>query len=148
MKSRRAPGSDEVIVDILKAGGEPIIHWLFEFFTDVWENKQMVKEWNMATLIKLYKNKDDRKIYDNYRGIALLNTTSKIFSRIILNRFQNLVDCQLLEIQSGFRSNKSNIDQIFTLKMAMEKRRAFNKSLFMCFIDITKAYDSVNRELL
>ena len=108
----------------------------------------MVKEWNMTTLIKLYKNKGDRKICDNYRGIALLNTTSKIFSRIILNRFQNLVDCQLLEIQSGFRSNKSNIDQIFTLKMAMEKRRAFNKSLFMCFIDIAKAYDSVNRDLL
>ena len=30
----------------------------------------------------------------------------------------------------------------------MEKRREFNKSLFMCFIDITKAYDSVNRDLL
>ncbi|CAF4531784.1 unnamed protein product, partial [Rotaria sp. Silwood2] len=43
MKSRRAPGSDEVTVDILKAGGEPIIRWLFEFFTDVWENEQMQK---------------------------------------------------------------------------------------------------------
>ena len=89
MKSRRAPGSDEVTVDILKAGGEPIIRWLFEFFTDVWKNEQMVKEWSMTTLIKLYKNKGDRKICDNYRGIALLNTTSKIFSRIILNRIQN-----------------------------------------------------------
>jgi hypothetical protein len=148
MKSRRAPGSDEVTVDILKAGGEPIIRWLFEFFTDVWKNEQIVKEWNMTTLIKLYKSKGDRKICDNYRGIALLNTTSKIFSRIILNRIHDLVDCQLLEIQSGFRSNRSTIDQIFTLKMTMEKRRAFNKPLFMCFIDITKAYDSVNRELL
>ncbi|CAF1437436.1 unnamed protein product [Adineta ricciae] len=148
MKSRRAPGSDEVTVDILKAGGEPIIHWLFKFFTDIWNSEQMVKEWNMTTLIKLYKNKGDRKICDNYRGIALLNTTSKLFSRIILNRIQNLIDGQLLEIQSGFRSNRSTIDQIFTLKMTMEKRKAFNKPLFMCFIDITKAYDSVNRELL
>jgi hypothetical protein len=148
IKSRRAPGSDEVTIDILKAGGEPIIRWMFEFFTDVWENEQMVKEWNITTLIKLYKNKGDRKICDNYRGIALLNTTNKIFSRIILNRIQDLVDCQLLEIQSSFRSNRSTIDQIFTLKMTMEKRRAFNKPLFMCFSDITKAYDSVNRELL
>jgi hypothetical protein len=148
MKSRKAPGSDEITADILKAGGEPVIQWLLSFFTDVWENEQMVKEWNMTTLIKLYKNKGDRKICDNYRGIALLNITSKIFSRIILNRIQDLIDCQLLEIQSGFRSNRSTTDQIFTLKMTMEKRREFNKPLFMCFIDITKAYDSVNRELL
>jgi hypothetical protein len=148
MKSRKAPGTDEVTIDILKAGGEPVIRWLFNLFTDVWKNEQMVKEWSVATLIKLYKNKGDKKICDNYRGIALLNTTSKIFSRIILNRIQDLVDHQLHEIQSGFRPNRSTIDQIFTLKMTMEKRREFNKPLVMCFIDIAKAYDSVNRELL
>ena len=108
----------------------------------------MVKEWSMITLIKLYKNKGDRKICDNYRGIALLNITSKIFSPIILNHVQDLIDHQLLETQSGFRSNRSTIDQIFTVEMTMEKRREFNKPLFMCFIDITKAYDSVNHELL
>jgi hypothetical protein len=148
MKLRKAPGSDEITADILKAGGEPVIQWLFKFFTEIWENEQMVKEWNMTTLIKLYKNKGDRKICDNYRGIALLNITSKLFSRVILNRIQDLINCQLLEIQSGFRPNRSTMDQIFTLKMTMEKRREFNKPLFMCFIDITKAYDSVNRELL
>ena len=77
-KSRKAPGSDEITADILKAGGEPVIQWLFKFFTEIWENEQMVKEWNMTTLIKLYKNKGDRKLCDNYRGIALLNITSKM----------------------------------------------------------------------
>ncbi|CAF5049100.1 unnamed protein product, partial [Rotaria magnacalcarata] len=148
MKSRKAPGSDEVTADILKAGGEPVIKWLHEMFTEMWENEQVVKEWSSATLIRLYKNKGDKKLCDNYRGISLLSVTGKIFSRIILNRIQNSVDERLLEIQSGFRSNKSTIDQIFTLKMAMERRREFNKPLFMCFIDIAKAYDSVNRELL
>ncbi|CAF4836694.1 unnamed protein product, partial [Rotaria sp. Silwood2] len=50
MKSRKAPGSDEVTADILKAGGEPVIKWLHEMFTDVWENEQAVKEWSSATL--------------------------------------------------------------------------------------------------
>jgi hypothetical protein len=136
MKSRKAPGSDEVTIDILKAGGEPVIRWLLNLFTDLWKTQQMMKEWSVTILIKLDKNKGDKKICDNYRGIVLLNTTSKIFSRIILNRNQDLVDCQLLEIQSGFRSNRSTIDQIFTLKMIIEKRREFNKPLVMCFIDI------------
>ena len=147
-KSRKAPGSDEITADILKAGGEPVVQWLFNFFADTWESEHMVKEWSMTTLVKLYKNKGDRRICDNYRGIALLNITSKIFSRIILNRIQEVIDSQLLETQSGFRSNRSTIDQIFILKMTMERTREFNKPLFMCFIDITKAYDSVDRELM
>ncbi|CAF1490558.1 unnamed protein product [Rotaria magnacalcarata] len=116
MNSRKAPGSDEVTVDILKAGGESVTRWLFTFFTDVWKNEQMAKEWSITTLIRLYKNKGDKKICDNYRGIALLNATSKIFSRIMLNRIQDLINGQLLEIQSGFRPSRSTIGQIFILK--------------------------------
>ena len=122
MKSKKAPGSDDVTVDILRAGGEPVIRWLFKFFTDIWENEGTTKEWNIMTLIKIYKNKGDKKICDNYRGIALLNATSKIFSRIILNRIQNLIDDYLLEIQAGFRFNRSTVDQIFVLKLTMERR--------------------------
>ena len=81
-------------------------------------------------------------------GVLLYSIQLVNYSRIILNRIQGLIDRQLLEIQSGFRANRSTIDQIFILKMIMEKRKEFNKPLFMCFIDITKAYDSVDRELL
>jgi hypothetical protein len=147
MKSRKAPGNDEVTADVLKAGGPPVLRWLYEIFTDVWKNEEIVEDWNLAILIRLFKE-GDKQLCDNYRGISLLNVTSKLFSRMILNRIQQLIDNQLLEAQAGFRANRSTIDQIFTMKMIMEKRKEFNKPLFLCFIDITKAYDSVNRELL
>ncbi|CAF3323508.1 unnamed protein product [Rotaria sp. Silwood2] len=147
MKSRKAPGHDEITVDILKAGGLPVLKWLYEIFVDVWKNEEMMDNWNLAILIRLFK-KGDKQLCDNYRGISLLSVISKLFSRIILNRIQQLIDNQLLESQSGFRANRSTIDQIFILKMIMEKRKEFNKPLFLCFIDITKAYDSVNRKLL
>ncbi|CAF0801605.1 unnamed protein product [Didymodactylos carnosus] len=147
MKSRKASGKDDVTAELLKADGMEIALWLHQIIVDVWINEEMVEDWTMAILIRLYKNKGDKRIYDNYRGISLLIVVSKIFSRIILNRIQGLLDKKLIDQQAGFRPNRSTVDQIFTLKMIMEKSQEHNKSLFMCFIDIQKAYE-VNRELL
>ncbi|CAF1422686.1 unnamed protein product [Didymodactylos carnosus] len=44
MKSRKAPGSDAVTADFLKAGGEPAIKWLHAIFIDIWKNEEMVEE--------------------------------------------------------------------------------------------------------
>jgi hypothetical protein len=148
MKSGKAPGSDEITADLLKAGGATTVKWLHEMFVDIWKTEEIVEDWGLAILIRLFKNKGDKKLCDNYRGISLLSVTSKLFSRVILNRIQHVVDSQLLEEQAGFRANRSTIDQVFTLKIVMEKCREFNNPLHMCFIDIQKAYDSVNRELL
>ena len=74
--------------------------------------------------------------------------TRKLFSRVVLNRIQTIVDEQLLERQAGFRANRSTIEQIFSLRIVMEKYKQHNKPPHMCFIDIQKAYDSVNRDLL
>ncbi|CAF1602087.1 unnamed protein product, partial [Didymodactylos carnosus] len=73
MKSRKAPGDDGVTADLLKAGGAPVVRWLYEIFTDVWKNEEMVEEWTLAILIRLYKNKGEKQVCDNYRGISLLN---------------------------------------------------------------------------
>ena len=148
MKNGKAPGNDGISADLIKAGGLPMAKWLHEIFVDIWENETIIEDWSTAILIRLYKNKGDKKVCDNYRGISLLVVTSKIFSRIILNRVQDLLDKQLLEEQAGFRSNRSTIDQIFILKMVMEKSYNNNKPLSMCFVDIMKAYDSVDRDLL
>lgn len=120
----------------------------FQWQNGFMENETTVEDSSTAIFIHPYKNKGDKKICDNYRGIPLLVATSKIFSRIILNLVQTLLDKQLLEEQVGFRSNRSTIDQIFILNVIIEKSRNIKKSLFMVFIDIMKAYDSVDRTLL
>ncbi|CAF2995669.1 unnamed protein product [Rotaria sp. Silwood2] len=148
MKSGKARGNDGISTDLRKAGGKSMAKWLHEIIVEIWGNEQMVEDWTTAMLIRIYKSKDDRKICDNYKGTSLLTAASQGFSRIILNRIQNLVDIQLLEHQAGFYKNRSTTDQIFILKLIMEKTQEFNRPLHLCFIDNQKAYDSANRNLL
>ena len=136
MKSGKAPGNDEITADLLKAGGMPVLKWLYHLFVEIWKTEQMIEDWSVAILIHLFKNKGDRKICVNYRGISLLMVTRKLFSRMVLNRIQTIVDEQLLERQAEFRANRSIIEQIFSLRIVMEQYKQYNKPLHMCFIDI------------
>ena len=108
----------------------------------------MIEDWSLAILIRLCKNKGDKKICDNYRGISLLVVTRKLFSSVVLSRIQTIVDEQLLERQAEFRANRATIEQVFSLRIVIEKYKQCNKPLHMCFTGIQKAYDSVNRDLL
>jgi hypothetical protein len=102
MKNRKAPGNDDISADLLKTGGLPVLKWLHKIFVDIWENEEIVDDWTLAILIRLFKNKGDKTKCDNYRGISLLVVASKLFTRVILNRIQELIDRQLLEQQAGF----------------------------------------------
>ena len=54
----------------------------------------------------------------------------------------------LRENQCGFRKGRGCTDQLFSIRMLMERSREFCRPLFLCFVDLRKAYDSVNREAL
>ena len=50
--------------------------------------------------------------------------------------------------QCGFRKGRGCVDQIFTLGIQAEKAREYNTSLYLAFVDLRKAYDSVSHEAL
>ena len=148
MKCGKAPGIDDISADIIKAGGRALSTRLHKLFIEIWEQEETIDDWSTAIIIRLFENKGDKRDCGNYPGISLLPITSKIFSRLILNRVQNQLGKQIMEQQAGFQPNRSTIDHIFTLNLVMEKIRDYNKSLYLCFIDIQKAYNSINREIL
>ncbi|CAF0899024.1 unnamed protein product [Didymodactylos carnosus] len=61
----------DLTAELLKAGGMEIALWLHQIIVDVWINEEMVEDWTTAILIRLHKNKEDKRICDNYRGISL-----------------------------------------------------------------------------
>ena len=96
----------------------------------------------------IYKKKGDRSICGNYRGITLLSVAGKILAKILTTRLIPLAEEILSESQCGFRPARGTTDMIFSARQLQEKCREQQKPLYMGFIDLTKAFDSVKRELL
>ena len=73
---------------------------------------------------------------------------SKVFGKAILNRIRNVNENQLCESQCGFRPNRGCCDQIFATEILMQRTKEFKKPIHLCFIDLQKAYDSVNGDVM
>ena len=86
---------------------------------------------------------------DNHCGVSLLLINGKILARLILNRiFKHVVDEIYPESQCVFRTLRGTIDTIFCLRQLAEKTREKNQEMYVVFIDLTKAFNTVNRTAL
>ena len=65
---------------------------------------------------------------------------SKVTLKILQARFQQYVNHELPDVQAGFRKGRGTRDQIANICWIMEKAREFQKNMYFCFIDYTKAF--------
>ena len=110
----------------------------------------MPQQWKYAIIMVLHKKKD-RTECGNYRGISLVAHAGKILLKIIARRLSEYCERVgiLPEEQSGFRPNRSTTDTMFVIRRLQElARKKRIPRYYVCFIDLTKAYDSVDRTLL
>ena len=68
--------------------------------------------------------------------------------KILRDRLQQYVNCELPEGQDGFRKGRGTTDQIANICWIIEKAREFQKSIYFCFIDYAKAFDCVDHNKL
>ena len=138
---------DGISGELLKGGGSILTDWLLELIEEVWRSGVVPQDWIDAELVPLCK-KGDRMRCDNYRGISLLKALGKVLSLILLERLKKIIEPQLLEAQCGFREGRGTTDQIWAIRQLVEKSLEHRSELCMCFIDLSKVYDSVNREAM
>jgi len=105
-------------------------------------NQEGATNWTNATLTPLFKKKD-RTQCNNYRGISLLSVPGKVLSLILLERLQVIIDPQC-----GFRKGRGTVDQIWVVRQIVVRATEYRIPLFLCFVDLTKAYDSVKPQAM
>ena len=68
--------------------------------------------------------------------------------KILQARLQQYVNRELPDVQAGFRTGRGTRDQIFNIRWIIKKAREFQKNIYFCFIDYTKAFDCVDHNKL
>jgi len=104
-------------------------------------------EWSAARLVLLPK-KGDLMLTKNWRGICLLDIGSKILSNVMVKRMQALMEQVGFEMQTGFRPERGTIDGLFAVMMGLKKRQEHDLETWGVYVDLVKAFDTVNREAL
>ena len=78
----------------------------------------------------------------------LTSHTNKVILKILQARLQQYVNCELSDVQAGFRKGRGTRDQIANIRWTIEKARLFQKNIYFCFIDYAKAFDCVDHNRL
>ena len=152
MTNDKAVGPDGLPAELLKLGLQQDRTILLDFHrltTLIWREGKVPQQWKGA-VITIHHKKGDKTECGNYRGISLVSQAGKVLFKVVARRLSAYCESKglLPEEQCGFRQNRSTTDMMSVVRRRQEIGRKTGVSLFMCFIDLQKAYDTVDRTLL
>ena len=141
-KASRGDGIPVQLFQILK---DDAVKVLYSICQQIWKTQQWPQDWKRLVFIP---KKGNAKECSNYRTIALISYAGKVMLKILQARLQQYMNCELPDIQAGFRKGRGTRDQIANIRWIVEKAREFQKNICFCFIDYTKAFDHVDHNKL
>ena len=146
MKSGKATGTSEVSVEMIIASSEIGVKVMMELCQRVLDGRGMPDEWKTSVIVRIFKGKGDVMSCGSYRGVKQLEHAMKIVVRVLERRIRTLVN--LNEMQFGFMPGKRTVDAIFIVRRMQEEYQKKDKKLYMCFVDMEKAFDRVPRKVM
>lgn len=150
LKNGKSAGPDLILNEFIKTNHNTLLPTLTNFFNILLQNGKMPKEWNLSLITSLYKNGDPNNT-NNYRGLSVKSCLGKLFTGLLQKRLDNYLESNnlLSQYQCGFRKNHKTTDNIFVLKTLINKYLHTKKqNLYVCFVDFSKAFDTVWRSAL
>jgi len=149
LKSKTSSGYDDIPVDIAKLSIYYVAPHLVNIINKSFSDGQVPDLLKIAKVCPIFKTGDKCNI-SNYRPISVLPSFSKIFEKLVYNRVINFLTKHsiLYSHQYGFRSNHSTsmavLEMIDKITDAMDN----NKFSIGLFIDLSKAFDTINHKIL
>lgn len=149
LRTGKATGKDNIPGEFLKNGGLSLRSALLDLFNKIMLCEKLPEEWYEGIVKPLFKD-GNRECLNNYRGITISSIVYKTLVIIIENQTMEYVEDQdlLKEYQGAFRKDRRCEDHIFCLKGICSIRKSNKCKTYLGFLDISKAFDKVNRDKL
>ena len=144
LKRNKAAGPDKIEAEHLKYGGRSLAIHLSVAMTGCLRHSCVPHQFLRSYIVPIVKDKaGDSTDPDNYRGIALSSVTSKLFEHVLLERFRGILTT--CEQQFGFKRSLGCVECSFVLKETIDYYLSNgNKEIYVCALDLSKAYDRVS----
>jgi len=146
---KKATGSDDIPCRIIKELKDSLIVPLTNLINKIIAEHHYPDSLKFATVKPLYK-KGDKNIVSNYRPIALLPVINKIFERIISNRILSFLDSMEVndKEQFGYKKHIGTNEAILKFSHDVSKYLDSGDYVIVVFMDLTAAFDTLNRDIL
>ena len=149
LHKNKSAGYDNIPAEVIQS--DTCIHFLHRLYCVCFETGKIPEAWEYGIITPLLKESaSDPRNPMNYRGITVTSAIYKAYCNLLNQRLTVWVEStgKITDFQNGFREKRSTIDHLTTITSIIENRKAVKKSTFVVFVDFSKAYDNINRELL
>ena len=144
LKNCKAAGPDHLIYEVFKYidSLHPLVLKLYNM---ILSTGHFPIQWTQGVIVPLHK-KGPKDLASNYRGITLLDTLSKLFTKVLNTWVSSWAEANGIyaESQCGFRDNHSTADGVYLLHSVVDKcTNRHNGRIYAGRIDFQKAFDYV-----
>ena len=123
----KARGGDGIPVELFKILKDDAVKVLNSICQQNWKTQQWPQDWKRSDFIPITK-KGNAKKCSNYRTMALISHASKVMLKILQARLQQYVNCELSDVQAGFRKGKRTEIKLPTPAGSSKKRESSRKT--------------------
>ncbi|KAG0444711.1 hypothetical protein HPB47_013473 [Ixodes persulcatus] len=148
--AKTAMGSDGIPMSLIRGLGPRMRALVAESLTEILADAQVPETWKETRMKLLYKGKGEKADLGNYRPISITSVLYRMCTQIIRMRLQKWAEeTEVLgELQNGFRTERCIEDNLFVVTQCIEVAAQEGRPLYAAFLDISKAYDTVDQNIL
>ena len=123
----KASGGDGIPVELFQILKDDAVKMLHSVCQQIWKTQQWPQDWKRSVFIPIPK-KGNANECSNYHKIAFISHASKVMLKILQVRHQRYLNCELPDVQAGFRKWRGTRNQITNIYRITEKATEFQNS--------------------